>query len=364
MACRLFNRSAVIRFFLLFLFLVPAGHPSPAFSDTAEAWYETGFERVLEGKTRQAESAFFRALELKPGWAEAHHQLGVLYFQSQRGPAAIFHLRQAEQAYKGRNDPQARRNLPVVRRNLEKAYRRFGLKPEDFDVAEFEPAPAAEAWSPRGAGFLLGRGGFLLAPLHTVREARKIRVRFAGGDTRPAERVRPFIIYDLAVLRLLQAPPEGTEGAILSRASLLREGETLYARAPADGPGDSPGILSGPLLEFNAVEQGRQIMQVGLPVEDLQTGAPLFNARGRVVGMLFSPHRIQTLFEYFKKAPPGAGFALKSDYLLRILPQVAGIGRKALGQASAKRSKASGELSKEALSRKIQNVQVQIETQP
>lgn len=121
-----------------------------AHAQSAEEWYRQAFDKV-DNEPQEAIRAYIRALELKPQWAEAHHALAVLYFQTDDGVRAIDQLRKAELYYRQRTDVQAARNLVIVRNNLKRAYQKLQLDPQDFDplagltdTMEKQPFPTKE----------------------------------------------------------------------------------------------------------------------------------------------------------------------------------------------------------------------------
>lgn len=62
---------------------------------TATSFNEHGEQRFAQGDRTGALAAFLRALELDPACAEAHNNLGVLYWQEQRTVEAAAHLKRA-----------------------------------------------------------------------------------------------------------------------------------------------------------------------------------------------------------------------------------------------------------------------------
>ncbi|MFQ5482886.1 MAG: trypsin-like peptidase domain-containing protein [Nitrospinaceae bacterium] len=303
---------------VVLLFLIGSLGASVHAAGDAETLYERGFQLIQENRKQEAIDAFLAALDRKPEWAEAHHHLGVLYFETQQGPAAVFHLRQAERAYRRRTDDPAARNLQAVRRNLKKAYTRLQLNPESFDKAEFRPSPAHASWTASGMGFLVSPHGHLVAPLHSIQNARQVRIRFADGATAPARVVRAFTVYNVALLKISTPAPESA-GLHLGPTPRPQDGPVfaLVGDAAQKGRGR---LRSGRLLEVNRTDQTRNLIQTTIPLRPGESGNPLFDAGGAVVGMLFAEAAIKSTFEVISMGADAGSFALKSDYLLKVLP--------------------------------------------
>ncbi len=304
-------------------------NPSWVPAQSAEDWYRQGFEHSLKGRTQPAIQAYRKALDLRPDWAEAHHALGALLFRSGRGPQAIAQFRMAERDYARRKDAQAVTNLGIVRRNLQQAYRELGLNPKDFEQIEsIAGSPAAPQWQSTGTGFLAGDSGIALTSYHAVKDAKKIRVRLADRSLVPARLLRSFIVYDVAVLELQTPRVFSYKPLFLGNPSGMKRGDPVFALTnPGANPGSS-GFKRGDLLALNALESNKIILHVGFSADPQESGSPLFNRKGEVVGMLLTRKDIQKIFRRMKPVPADTSFAIKSSYLKQTLQKVSRVGNK------------------------------------
>ena len=283
----------------------------------ADDLYEQGFHLSIEGKTQGAVQAYLHALKAKPDSAEIHHALGVLFFESGSGIQAIDHFRKAELFYKKRNDEQANRNLAIVKQNLVKAYRKLGLTPQDFG---FRPSPSAEdKWKPSGVGFLIGKQGNLFTSSYSIKDAKKIRVRFSNGQTVPAELIRNFIIYKISILKLIDPAKNPLHPLSFADNPLFKKGDSVYAMDFSNLATLNPPLSQGRILIENAVENSDKVFQLDLELKEGQSGGPLFNRDGKVVGMALTKDVAQKSFSYLKGTSKETSFAIKSSYLKKIL---------------------------------------------
>ncbi len=297
--------------------------PALAGAQSAEDWYRQGFEHSLQENSGAAIQDYRNALDRRPGWAEAHHALGTLLFRSGQGPQAIAQFRMAERSYARRKDAQAVTNLGIIRRNLKQAYRELGLDAKDFEQIESIPGlPAAPKWRIAGTGFLAGAQGIVLTAYHAVKEAQKIRIRLADGSTHPARVIKPFIVYDVAVLEMQPSGGLSSKRLSLGNSSLVKKGDPVYALNDLK----STDSRKGNLLAVNALESNKIIFHVGIPAGPRDSGGPLFNNKGEVVGMLLTRKDIQNLFRRMKPVPETTSFAIKSDYLQQTLQRVSRSG--------------------------------------
>ncbi len=290
------------------------------FAKNAEEWYREGVELSLDGSQGRAARAFRQAISIKPKWAEAHHALGVQYIKMSSGPQGITHLRKAARYYRKRSDLQARKNLAIVEKNLEKAYRRLNVDPADFDAIELDLGYAAETrWQSAGIGFLIGGKGFLLTPNRNLADAQNIKVRFANGGQSFAKLVKSFVVYNIAILRLENAVAVPKRQLSFGDDLQLREGNPVYL---IDLEPDGARIVQGPILSVNALEWTAKLFHVGIPLKPSQSGGPLLNRMGEVVGMAFSQQDIENNFARVLDVPKDTSFALKSSYMQTIASHI------------------------------------------
>ncbi len=216
-------------------------------ANTAADLYRKGFDLSVDGKSEASQQAYLQALEIKPDFAEAHHALGVLYFSKGQGVEAIDHFRKAEKHYQNRKDEKAKKNLTIVRRNLEKAYKELGLTPEDFGIGI--QLHADPGWQTTGVGFQIGNIGQVITPYHVLGDAKKFRARFMDGTTAPLELVKEFVIYNIAVLKLTHPESRSSRILFFGDDSHLEVGDPVYAVDFSKLPHPDTPLFQGTILK-------------------------------------------------------------------------------------------------------------------
>ena len=124
------------------------------------------FSFLVKGKLNAAIQTYLKVLKIKPGSAETHHYLGLLYFQTGKGAQAIDHFNKAKLLYKKSTDQKSNSNLSIIKNNLDRAYKKLDLKPEYFSVNTL--MPAKQGWKPSGIGFFVGKQGYLLTTASSI----------------------------------------------------------------------------------------------------------------------------------------------------------------------------------------------------
>jgi regulator of sirC expression with transglutaminase-like and TPR domain len=132
-----------------------------------------------------------------------------------------------------------------------------------------------------GSGFIVASDGLIATNLHVIGEARPISVQMADGKRFDVEAVHAFDRpLDLALLRIdakeLPALPLGDSDS-------LKQGQPVVAIGNPHGLKHS--VVTGVVSGTREVE-GRQMIQLAIPIEPGNSGGPLFDMQGRVHGLL------------------------------------------------------------------------------
>ncbi len=309
------RRKSFLLVFLLIILNTSISNAKPVW----EELYEEGLKLSLQGFSEEAVQKYQDTIELKADYPEAHHALGVLYFRIGKGPDAITHFRSAESLYLGKDDDSSKKNLGIVRRNLEKAYKVFNLSSKDFDqldlMAHFQ---TTSNWMKTGIGFYIGSEGYFLTPLHVVNGADRIRLTSKNFQEVPAKLIASFIIYDLAILKIQNSPMEIEKGLGFADSSAVNLKEMVYT-IPVPFP-SSPDFhwIQGSLLKINAVENNKRMFLIDVPISPENDGLPLLNDKGEVLGVMFSQESVKKNFPKIITSQNKASMAVKSNYFMKL----------------------------------------------
>lgn len=142
----------------------------------------------------------------------------------------------------------------------------------------------------RGTGIVLDERGTILTSLHVVRNALEIQVVFADGTESSALLDASQPEQDIAVLRTLQRPP-GLVPATLGSPRFLQVGDEAIVVGNPFGLTNSlsVGAISGLERTFvppNGKEPMRGLIQFDAAVNPGNSGGPLLNRDGEVVGIV------------------------------------------------------------------------------
>lgn len=177
-----------------------------------------------------------------------------------------------------------------------------------------------------GSGFVLDTEGHIVTNAHVVREAEEILVTFFDGAVANADLVAFDDYSDLAVIRVEPADAAMLLPVILGDSNSLLIGQRVVAIGNPFGLDGSMtvGIVSGlgrSLLSAQLLDPAYQqysnpsIIQVDAAVNPGNSGGPLLDSSGRVVGINTAIRTESGLFQ-------GIAFAVPVNTMKRVVPQL------------------------------------------
>lgn len=182
-------------------------------------------------------------------------------------------------------------------------------------VVDITSRLALEDGSSAGTGMLIA-SGVVLTNNHVIEGAGSIVVT----DVTTSRRYRAGVVgYDLvddvAVLRLRTAPRLGTVS--LGDSSTVRVGDRVTAVGNAGGQGGTPTASTGKVTHLNRAitisepSTGRSehltgLIQIDAALHAGDSGGPLFNSAGRVIGM----NTAASVSFRFRGVPTSEGYAI------------------------------------------------------
>ncbi|CAA9399168.1 MAG: Putative serine protease [uncultured Rubrobacteraceae bacterium] len=193
-------------------------------------------------------------------------------------------------------------------------YREDGPGVVSVDVSSEEMGPGG------GSGFVLDEGGHIVTNQHVVDGAESISVRFAGGTRESAELVGQDPSTDVAVIRV-DAPESRLRPLTLGDSGALGVGDPVIAIGNPLNVGISvtTGIVSGlerPIEAPNDFTISNAV-QTDAAISSGNSGGPLFDARGTVVGI-----NSQVASAGSQGVAQGVGFAVPIDTVRGVVEEL------------------------------------------
>lgn len=174
-----------------------------------------------------------------------------------------------------------------------------------------------------GSGSILNRHGYILTNFHVVDGATQIKVALHTGNSYDAEVVGKDPLNDIAVLKI-DAPPDDLEPIEMGDSSRLRVGQHIYAIGNPFGLERT--LTLGIISSLNRSLPGRggrtmrSIIQLDAALNRGNSGGPLLDSRGRLIGM-------NTAIASSTGENTGVGFAIPVNTIRRVVPQLIETGK-------------------------------------
>lgn len=132
-----------------------------------------------------------------------------------------------------------------------------------------------------GSGFVVGKDGLIATNLHVIGEGRPIIVRLPDGKKVEASEV--FASDRNLDLALIRVPVKNLKPLPLGDSQTLKNGQPLVALGHPRGLEYSvvAGVLSG-----RRDIDGLSMLQLAVPIEQGNSGGPVLDEKGRVVGVV------------------------------------------------------------------------------
>jgi S1-C subfamily serine protease len=184
--------------------------------------------------------------------------------------------------------------------------------------------------SAAGTGMVLTSSGEILTNNHVIRGATTIKVTVVTtGKTYTAKVVGTDPTDDVAVLQAQGA--SGLSTIPLGDSSTVQVGDVVVAIGNAGGTGGAPSVVTGSVTSLNQTitasdengsnaEQLDGLIEVNAPIVAGDSGGPLANSSGKVIGMDTAASSTQARFS--QSAGASQGYAIPINDALAIAKKI------------------------------------------
>ena len=177
-----------------------------------------------------------------------------------------------------------------------------------------------------GSGFVYDNQGHIVTNNHVVGDAKIVDVTFVNGNRYTAKVIGTDVYSDIAVLQISQnaSQPQrqllsSLKPLVLGNSSKMDVGDSVIAIGNPFGLSDTmtTGIVSGIGRSVPVSAGGGfsipNAIQTDAPLDPGNSGGPLLNTRGEVIGMNTATVSSTNTFS-------GIGFAIPSNTIIKIVP--------------------------------------------
>lgn len=185
-------------------------------------------------------------------------------------------------------------------------------------AAAAAPAPAPRPSLSAGSGVIVNREGHVLTNSHVVAACRNIRVSLEGQPAQAASVVARDAGNDLAVLKASFRP---TDVARFREDKPLRAGDGVVAIGyPMSSLlSREPNVTAGVISAMAGIKGDKRHYQVTAPVQKGNSGGPLADMNGNVVGIISSKLDAMKIADKTGDLPQNVNFAIKAELARQFL---------------------------------------------
>jgi tetratricopeptide (TPR) repeat protein len=169
-----------------------------------------------------------------------------------------------------------------------------------------------------GSGIVIGTGGEVLTNAHVVDRCDAITIQFASKKSETAVMVARDQKNDLALVRVANPPPAV---AAFRDGTPVRAGDTVVALGyPLPTLLSSSAALTvGYVSALSGFEDDARYMQISTPVQPGNSGGPLLDASGHLVGIVTSKLNAENVARFIGDIPQNVNFAVKAEVVRTFL---------------------------------------------
>ena len=171
-----------------------------------------------------------------------------------------------------------------------------------------------------GTGFILNSSSYIITNHHIVRGSKSIEIRYMNGEKSKAEIIIKDEENDIVILKPVHIANIKILDLAVRDSSRVGLGDGVYTLGyPIPEILGDIVLLKGRVNSLSGVKKNPSVFLTNIPIQKGNSGAPVFNKDGEVIGLvrsLLDPSLTNEI------KPQNLSFVIKSSYLKEMLFQV------------------------------------------
>ncbi|GMB01121.1 serine protease [Pelosinus sp. IPA-1] len=194
----------------------------------------------------------------------------------------------------------------------EKKERKFLIRiyPVDEDAAKANRS---------GTGFFI-TNDLIVTNYHVVDKAKTIEIKHNNGQKSSATVITKDPINDLALLKVSKSD-FSVNPLPIANIQNTKDGDTVYTVGfPLPGLlGTKAKLSEGIINSITGIQDDVRMFQISIPIQPGNSGGPLLNAKGQVVGVVTASVNPYKTLLFAGTFPQNVNFAMKINYAANLL---------------------------------------------
>ena len=175
-----------------------------------------------------------------------------------------------------------------------------------------------------GSGFIISKEGHILTCYHVIEGSGTVKVK-VGDNLHSAKVIRKDSINDLALLKISGSFP----ALAFSSKRIAKMGQEVFTIGYPNPilQGVNAKLTKGSVNSLTGIQDDVRLYQISIPVQPGNSGGPLLDMNGNVIGIIVAMLDAKTTFKISGSLPQNVNYAVKGTYaqaLLDTLPEVSG----------------------------------------
>ena len=166
---------------------------------------------------------------------------------------------------------------------------------------------------------------YVITSYHVVHGSKSISVRLTNGERIDATIAVKDTNNDIAILKLSKSPTSRQNIITLGDSSSVKTGDRVftYGFPLVDLLGhQEPRYSEGFINSLSGMSNDPRLFQVSIPIQPGNSGGPVFNEKGELIGIATSSIDSEQTKKVFGAIPQNVNFAIKSSYINSLLPNL------------------------------------------
>jgi S1-C subfamily serine protease len=179
-----------------------------------------------------------------------------------------------------------------------------------------QPPKSKDVAIATGTGFLFGSQDYIITNYHVVKGTSEVKVKFTNGESINAEVVARDTQNDVAILKLTKSPSFQSREMKFGDSSMVRMGDKVFTIGypSINIMGFKPKYTEGVISAVTGIKDNPTVFQTTVPIQPGNSGGPLFNDKGEVVGLTTSSLSLLAI-ESMGAVPQSVNYAVKSSFV-------------------------------------------------
>ena len=173
-----------------------------------------------------------------------------------------------------------------------------------------------------GTGFLFSLSDYVITSYHVVHGSKSISIRLTNGEKIDATITVQDTHNDIAILKLSQPPTSRQNIITLGDSNSVKTGDRVFTYGfPLVGllGNGEPRYSEGFVSSLSGISNDPRLFQVSIPIQPGNSGGPVFNEKGELIGIATSSIDADKTKKVFGSSPQNVNFAIKSSYVNSLL---------------------------------------------